>query len=560
MAQGWTVVPDQKGTPASAPGWSVVSEATDQLLAPTEPRKPIMSPAFKRKEHAKAAVDDLNTRTANAGNLFQGWVREGPHRVVEGIKDVAAGNVFKGTHSVASGAAMTALPMIAPEVVPAVVAAPVRAALTAAPALIAQQAAPKVASAFGATPDQADVAGDVAGIGTGTAMAKLGVPALARWSTTNKAKAMGEAYHQSTRDIQAALGVSADDVHAARPFLEAVHVQGVPIVGKEATGGAVDQLTKAANLAVDEIERHVAGVIAQFPRATAPAADRAILAKVRQMPGASPADLDAAQEVIAKYGLDQPRSLADAESLRIRLNAENRSTLEGTGVRQRTAKLTDARYVARQQAADSLRDGIYDTLEQQGVEGIRELRRGEGAVLALRNAADPLTRGLRSESAVARTGETSLLRRIGQRVAPMVGAGTGAAISGGNPVVAAGGAEVGRELTAGLTSKALSRNQLLERAFQQRFTSNPVMSVQRGRGPFSPSPLSPRPRQLPPVALPSANRPGLPSPPQRALPGGARPMGPAPDPSFAAGASASSHVQRDPRTGRMKRVYTSDSK
>ena len=52
-----------------------------------------------------------------------------------------------------------------------------------------------------------------------------------------------------------------------------------------------------------------------------------------------------------------------------RLNAENRAILEGTGVRQRTAAMTNAAYVARQEAANSLRDGIYNTLEQHGVEG-----------------------------------------------------------------------------------------------------------------------------------------------------------------------------------------------
>ena len=302
-------------------------------------------------------------------------------------------------------------------------------------------------------------------------------PKLAKWSTTRKAASMGKDYSRSTRDTMAALGVNADDVHAARPFLEAVHEQGVPIVGKEASGGAADQLVIAANIAVKEIENHVSSVIQQFPDAVAPASDKAIMARVAKMPGSSKSDYAAARAVIAEYGLDQPKSLKDAEGLRQRLNAENRSILEGTGVKQRTAVQTNPAYVARQEAANSLRDGVYNTLEENGVEGIRDVRRGEGSVLKLRNAADPLTRGLRSESTVARTGETSLLRRTAQRIAPMVGAGTGAAVSGGNPLVAAAGAEIARDVFGG-AAKNLSRNALLERAFRQRFTSPPVMSTQ----------------------------------------------------------------------------------
>jgi hypothetical protein len=302
-------------------------------------------------------------------------------------------------------------------------------------------------------------------------------PKLAKWSTTRKAASMGKDYLRSTRDTMAALGVNADDVNAARPFLEDVHEQGVPIVGKEASGGAADQLVIAANIAVKKIEDHVSSVIQQFPDAVAPASDTAIMARVAKMPGFAESDYAAAQAVIAKYGLDKPKSLKEAEGLRQRLNAENRSTLEGTGVKQRTAVQTNAAYVARQEAANSLRDGIYNTLEKNGVEGIRDLRRGEGAVLRLRNAADPLTRGLRSDSTVARTGETSLLRRTAQRIAPMVGAGTGAAVSGGNPLVAAAGAEIARDVFGG-AAKNLSRNALLERAFSQRFTSPPVMSTQ----------------------------------------------------------------------------------
>ncbi len=527
--QGWTLVqkagapPPRPATPTkpapaaptSAPGWTLVKPAatappagaTQGMLPPSTAAGDPTPP----RSRGQAAVDDLKTRTDNAKQLFNTWVQEGPHRVVEGIRDLMSGEYARGTHKVITGGGLTALPMVAPGAARAIIAAPAAAALTVGGSVAAQQAAPPIARALGATPDQADVVGDVAGIGAGTAIAKVSVPALARWSTTRQAKSLGKAYEQATRDTMAALGVNAEEAHLARPFLEAVHANPanpVTIAGTDAAGprNATAQLVNAADLAVKEIEQHVSSVIAQFPQAIAPAPARAVLTRVMQMPGTKPSDVAAARAVIAEYGLDQPRSLADAESLRVRLNAENGSVLEGTGVRQRTAVLTSPAYVARQQAANSLRDGIYDTLEANGVEGIRNLRRSEGAVLKLRNAAVPLTRGLRSEATVARTGKTNLPRRLGQMALRAGGAASGAMVAG--PVGAAVGSGLGEGAGAGLVTKNLSRNALLERAFQQQFTAPPVMSTQSiPSGAAIPPQGSPRLPTAARLALPPARRP-----------------------------------------------------
>ena len=408
------------------------------------------------------------------------WGAAGPHRVVTGLREAAGGQFSRGANDIINGATVTALPMVAPALLPAIAAAPGAAALTLGAGAAAQAVAPPVARALGASPDQADLAGTLAGAGAGTVMATLGVPALAKWSTNNKAAAMGRDYYQSTRDIQAALGVKAEDVHLARPFLEAVHAQSIPIAGKEE---AAAQLTKAGDAAIAEIEDHISGIVQQFPTARVNPSQWAIYRKVANMPGASAKDMASAQAVVKEYALDQPRSLADAEDLRVRLNAENRATLESTGVRQRNAAMTNPAYVARQQAANSLRDGIYDTLEQRGVQGIRDLRRSEGAVIALRNAAEKLT-SLKGEATVARTGNTSIPRRILKRTAEMMGAGAGAFAMPTHPVFGAmGGAEIAGDLASGLVTSNMSKNALLERAFRQSFTSPPVMSVQGVRVP-----------------------------------------------------------------------------
>lgn len=571
MAQDYAAIAAQarKATPAT--DYAALAErARRGGAAPaTTADAPISSDAEQQLQRTdlpddvRAEVEAIRTGTApntltNTGAVVNAWGEHGPHAVVQGLRDLLAGNFSRGAHEVITGAGITAAPMIAPALLPAVAAAPGATALTVGGGAAAQHVASAVASEAGATPDQAALAGDVGSLGVGAAIAKVGVPMLARWSTTRKASQMGADYMQSTRDIQSALGVSAEDVHRARPFLETVHNNGIPITGKE---DAVAQFVKAANVAVDEIEQHIGGLVQQFPTAQTPAIGQVILRRVARMPGVSAADRAAALKVIADYGLNKPRSLADSESLRIRLNAENRSTLEGSGVRQRNAVLTNPVYVARQEAANQLRDEIYGALEQRGVQGIRDLRLSEGSIIALRDKADPLTRGLRGESTVARTGETSLPRRLVQRVAPAVGAGAGASIGG--PPGAAVGAELGRDLTYGLTTKNMSKNALLERAFRQSFTSSPVMSVQRivPRGPGQ-SATSGRPR-LPPPSLPSASTgpalpPAPPAPPAQLGPG-ARPM-PAPENSGVTGAPAKSIVVRDPRTGRMRRIYISEAK
>lgn len=558
---------------------------------------PVFRETNAKDTHGNAIVDSDFSRipdpdgalsqSAETAPVGRAYAHAGPGAVMQGWRDLKAGNYARGLNEILNGGLMTAAPMLGPAGVEELIARPLATAATAGGVAAAQALAAPAAREVGATPDQADLAGTVAGLGVGAAIAKVGVPALAKWSTNNKAVTMGKDYLQSTRDIQAALGVNAADVHAARPFLEAVHANDIPIVGKEGENGAAGQLVKAANVAVDHIENHIKSVVQQFPDATVPPAHNAILSKVAQMPGSKASDLAAARKVIADYGLDQPRSLADAESLRTRLNAENRSTLSGSGVKQRDAAMTDPAYVARQQAANSLRDGIYDTLEENGVQGIRDLRRSEGSIIAIRNAADPSTRGLKSESTVARTGETSLPRRIGQIVLRGGGAAAGASVAGlGGAAV---GAEIGNDLGAGLTSKNMSKNALLERAFSQSFTSPPVMSTQQYRPTIDIVPQG-GPRALSAPGLPAAPPP----PPAAQLGPGARPMAAAPDASFVRGSSATpatrvaperlalpaatrpmpaapdesgvsagtprTIVVRDPKTGRMKRFYLTEVK
>ena len=89
-----------------------------------------------------------------------------------GAKDVAEGNIAKGAHRIISGAG-TAVTPLAPFALPAMAAAPVATGLSIAGGIGGQKIAHAGAEALGATPDQADLAGDIGGIAGGYAGGNL---------------------------------------------------------------------------------------------------------------------------------------------------------------------------------------------------------------------------------------------------------------------------------------------------------------------------------------------------------------------------------------------------
>lgn len=113
-------------------------------------------------------------------DLFHKWVAYGPHAVVQGIKDAMNGEISKGAHEVISGAGMTAAPMLAPGLLSVASAAPIATGIAAGAGLAGgyagQQVGERGATALGATPDQATLAGDVGGL-LGGAGAVKGVTA-----------------------------------------------------------------------------------------------------------------------------------------------------------------------------------------------------------------------------------------------------------------------------------------------------------------------------------------------------------------------------------------------
>jgi hypothetical protein len=102
----------------------------------------------------------------DAGNYY---VDQGPHQVVEGIKDVSHGNYAVGGHKIISGGMTTALPL-APE---AMVANPWMAARAIAGGYAGGKIAGLGAEAFGANPDQKQFAEDLGNLAGGAAGSAL---------------------------------------------------------------------------------------------------------------------------------------------------------------------------------------------------------------------------------------------------------------------------------------------------------------------------------------------------------------------------------------------------
>lgn len=162
-----------------------------------------------------------------------GYVESGPGEIGGGVADISRGNVTRGAHRVISGTGTTLLP-VAALTVPA---APVLAARGLAGGLLGSKLARSGAEGFGATPDQADLAGDVGGLlGGGVATSK--VPARLASRTLLLGRSPQEAY-------QSALKPSTTLSQTERAAVVNTGLQEkIPVskAGLEKIGGLIDEL------------------------------------------------------------------------------------------------------------------------------------------------------------------------------------------------------------------------------------------------------------------------------------------------------------------------------
>lgn len=352
------------------------------------------------------------------------------------------------------------------------------------------------------------------------------------------------------------------DVAAARPHLEAEHTTN-PIK-------TVEGLRDAADSAITKVEEQVSAAIAANPTdqiTTQPL--RAAQAKLGTH-ARGDAFTQAGLRELADFNLHEPKTLAEADLIRKQLNAENKAVLKKNNYDVATARAVDPGFAAREAAVESLRDGVYGKLEERGVAGVRDLRRTEGSLIKVRNAAQ--NQMFNADKVVAATAKKGPGRQIVKGLVKGASTATGAALAG--PAGAIVGQGAGEALGRAVTRKGLTRNQLVEQAFKDTVAApaqpltvpaapaprgllTPGATPLRGAPPAASGPVvPPTPVRVEPGTR--ATRLGLLLPPKGGtseVPVLAPPVREQAPPRMV---PARKTTGRDPKTGKFKLVYTTE--
>lgn len=255
------------------------------------------------------------------------------------------------------------------------------------------------------------------------------------------------------------------DYKAARPYLEVEHGES-PITASNGVEGIRD----AADSAVGKIEDKVSSYIKANPTSqitTNPLSDvKATLAQNARGQGF----IDAGMKELQDFHLDQPKTLQQADDIRWQLNQENKAVLKKNNYDVATARAADPGFAAREAAAESLRNGIYQKLDEAGIPGVQDLRSDEGSLLKIRNAAQGQL--LNGNKQVAATAQNGTMRQIAKSLTKAAATGTGA--YAGGPAGAIVGSAAGETAGNLFTPSALTKNELAARSFSVGVTKPPV--------------------------------------------------------------------------------------
>lgn len=348
----------------------------------------------------------------------------------------------------------------------------------------------------------------------------------ARAQAAKAAKAAPAANRTYFESLEKAIGPTAkhpsQDVinkTLAKPHLVAEHAA-APIE-------TVPQVVEAADRAIQTIQGQVERYVDTFktqrlaidPKATAKKA-------LEGMRGGRTSDLTRGINEIADLAVVRMPTLRNAFDAIHRLNAENKAVLQRNRYDLATARAQDPAFVAREAVAADLRDAVYGYLEDRGVPDVRHLRREEGALIAVRNAAQKQV--FNGEKIVTGAVPQNLPSRFVNKAVrygtATLGAGAGYTAGGslGGALGAAGGVVVGEQL-ANKIAPRLTRNDLVKRAFRglsgERPAMAPVPEVPTPAVPPAPT-AAPMPVQppVPLAAAPSGGSPLLAGARQRMLP------------------------------------------
>lgn len=368
------------------------------------------APVTQQEMHDLIAAGRAETGPSYARQLFDA----GPGAIFRGAADVRQGKFKKGAHEMISGAGVTALPFGAVALAPAMAAAPIATALTVAGGAAlgygGTQAARAGAGALGAGTDTVDLAGDIGGIvgGVGGAvgaskLSKALSAAMSAWSVARQSARGRQGIDAFKQAIPATASAPyrPDQLSRAVPYMRAEHATR-PIQTVEANIDALDS-------AIRSIESHIGTAVEAHPNDLIRVRPLAAVANtLKSSPRKNALALGLRE--LDDLGLDTPMTVQQAELVRRQLNAENKAILKRNNYDVSTARQADPGFAAREAAAQSLRDGIYDQLAARGIKGVRALRQDEGALIAVRNAAQ--RERFNAEKRVTGTGTQGAARRL----------------------------------------------------------------------------------------------------------------------------------------------------
>jgi hypothetical protein len=463
---------------AAAPSTGVVDDPNDPNWGlPAAAPAPTEAPADTIK---RLWEEEGKYKAAN----FEAWVKGGPHRVWEGIKRLGGGmeagdwrgEVPAGLHDIVVGSGITALPMVG--------VGPAAAAFTAAPVATTAavgggmalgyggaQLAEAGAKKIGLTEPEQALVGDVGGLAGGWLGAKVG-PAVA---------GVGAGYYNAwkqARAVQLGKQVVTDLTNLAPRTVshnyepEALQNRVVPRLAVEDAKNPVTDVAgalEATDNAIHGMDAEFRQAVDQYGQMRVPNPITAAWLKLSRS-SRTDALVRGFRELSNFKGLTRPTlTVQRAVELIGQFNAENKSTLANNAYDLATVRKTNPEFVAREAAVASLRADVYDLMARQGIPGVAEFRKDQGALIAFRNALFPRT--LSPESTVMRTGTESTVRKA--VAAGVKYAATAAGAEAGSlvplPLSTAAGAGVG--LKAGQAAAEaiapgnLTRDALAARAF-----------------------------------------------------------------------------------------------
>lgn len=234
------------------------------------------------------------------------WDKASGGEIGGGVGDILKGDVAKGLHRIISGTGSATVPAAALVAAPLAAAAPLTTALSLGGGMAGQTLGQKAASAMGASPDQAALAGDVGGLAGGYAGAKL--PAVA-----GRAALLGRTPEAA---YQSALKPSTTIPPAKVAQLVGTGLkEGIPVspAGAEKLSSLIDDVNDkiAAEIQSDptrpiskgKVLQRLNSVVNNFSQQVTPASDLNAVAEAGQeFDAAHPADISAADAQAMKQG------------------------------------------------------------------------------------------------------------------------------------------------------------------------------------------------------------------------------------------------------------------